>query len=185
VLDLGRGVEGLEAGRLEPALEQTDAASVVSSSLSEARVVAEQKRVRLELDAPSPVWLEADSMLLRRVVDNLVSNAVSHSPAGTVIQVGVLSQGADVEIVVADEGPGVPEEQRQRVFDKYTRIPTAGAGSTTNRGLGLTFCRLAVEAHGGSIWVESADSGGARFCALLPSQPQPSDLAAEPLPVHV
>jgi signal transduction histidine kinase len=74
-----------------------------------------------------------------------------------------------VEISVIDEGAGIPEEFRERVFEKYSQAETRKSGLSTNRGLGLTFCRLAVEAHGGSIWVEESEAGGARFLALLPA----------------
>jgi signal transduction histidine kinase len=74
-----------------------------------------------------------------------------------------------VELWVADQGPGVPEEYRERIFEKYAQIQMRDKGVSVNRGLGLTFCSLAIEAHGGTIWVDQAAGGGACFRALLPA----------------
>ena len=74
-----------------------------------------------------------------------------------------------MEIAVADQGPGVPEEFRETIFEKYSRLELREAGITANRGLGLTLCRLAVENHGGTIWVEEAPGGGALFRAIFPA----------------
>ena len=79
------------------------------------------------------------------------------------------SREEGVEISVSDQGQGVSPEQRDRIFEKYLRLELKNAGLSTNRGLGLTFCRLAVEAHGGTIWVDEAPEGGAWFRVLLPA----------------
>jgi len=81
----------------------------------------------------------------------------------------VVSCDEGVEITVADQGPGVPEAFRERIFEKFQRLENRKTVPGANRGLGLTFCRLAVEAHGGTIWVDDAPGGGARFRALLPA----------------
>ena len=110
-----------------------------------------------------------DPVLLRRVLDNLISNAIAHSPGNGRIDVVVRLRAEGVELSVEDEGPGVPGEHRERIFDKYAQLEARRMGVSSNRGLGLTFCRLAIEAHGGTIWVEDAPRGGARFIALLPA----------------
>ena len=69
---------------------------------------------------------------------------------------------------VADRGPGIPEEYREKIFEKYARLELREAGVSVNCGLGLTFCKLAIEAHGGSIWTEAAPGAGAMFRMLLP-----------------
>jgi len=74
-----------------------------------------------------------------------------------------------IEIAVADQGSGVPPEFRERIFEKFQRLESRKSVPGANRGLGLTFCRLAVEAHGGTIWVDDAPAGGALFRALLPA----------------
>lgn len=172
VLDL-LDVEGLEQGRLQPALEPADVALLARASIEEAQVSAEQKGVSVELHAPDPAWVVADASLLRRVVDNLLANAVSHAPEATVVEIEVETCAEGVRIAVSDQGCGVPEAHRERVFEKYAQVELRRAGVTSNRGLGLTFCRLAVEAHGGTIWVEPSSTGGACFQALLPAAMSP------------
>ena len=110
----------------------------------------------------------ADPDLLRRVLENLLDNALRHAPEGSVVRVSGLAHAGEVELRVADTGPGVPESMRQLVFDPFVQVESNDRSVTrSGRGLGLAFCRLAVEAHGGRIWVEDA-SPGAVFCLRLP-----------------
>jgi signal transduction histidine kinase len=162
-------VEGLEDGRLVPAVQRMDVTELVGSTLAEAEAAAEQKGVNFTLDAAGPVLVDADPVLLRRVVDNLLANAVAHSPEGRRVTIRVGHREEGVELSVEDEGPGIPEEHRERVFEKYAQAEMRHSGVTANRGLGLTFCRLAVEAHGGTIWIEAAREGGACFRTILPA----------------
>jgi signal transduction histidine kinase len=104
------------------------------------------------------------------VLDNLLSNAIEHSPKGEVVLVAVSSCAEGIELSVSDRGPGVPPQHRERIFDKFQRLEERKTAPGSNRGLGLTFCRLAVEAHGGTIWVDDAPGGGAMFRVLLPAR---------------
>ena len=162
-------VEQLEEGRVRPATDQTELGELVRAAVEEAEVSAAQKHVPIEVDPGAAVWAEADPVLVRRVLDNLLSNAVTHTPAdGRVhVRVGYREEGA--EIVVSDSGPGIPVELREKVFEKYARGGLETAGYTMNRGLGLTFCRLAIEAQGGTIWIEEAPGGGTCVRFVLPS----------------
>jgi K+-sensing histidine kinase KdpD len=129
--------------------------------------LAEAREQRIASRRPCEGSVYADCEVLRRVLQNLVENAVSYNaPHGTVC-IDVRDDREGVVLSVSDEGPGVPAEQRRRIFDKYVRLECLGA-PRTGRGLGLTFCRLAVEAHGGCIWVEDAQPRGSRFCLRLP-----------------
>ena len=162
-------VEELEEGRMKPVTDPIELVDLVRAAVDEAQVSAAQKRIRIEIDAPPAVWAESDPVLVRRVLDNLLSNAVTHTPTGGQIEVraGYREEGA--ELRVSDSGPGVPEELREKVFEKYARGDLTAAGSTMNRGLGLTFCRLAVEAQGGTIWIEPAPGGGTCVRVVLPA----------------
>jgi signal transduction histidine kinase len=162
-------VDGLEEGRLVPSLQRIDATELARATLAESEVASDQKEVRLVLDGGAPVIVDADPVLLRRVVDNLLSNAVTHSPRSGEVRIGVCLREEGVELWVTDQGPGVPAEHRERVFEKYAQVQMRREGVSANRGLGLTFCRLAIEAHGGTIWVEPGPGGGACFRALLPA----------------
>jgi signal transduction histidine kinase len=162
-------VECLEDGGYAPDMREVDFTELVREAAGDLQAAGEQNRVevRLELEIdPCPV--EADAVMLRRILDNLVANAVSHSPEGASVSVTVSRRPEGIHLGVRDDGPGVPEEHRESVFDKYARLDLKQAGITRNRGLGLTFCRLAVEAHGGTIWVGDAPGGGALFEFILP-----------------
>ncbi len=166
ILDL-LDVERIEDGRLAPALDRVDLRELTRAAVVEHEGFARTRRVDVVVVADGPAWAEADSALVRRVLDNLLSNALAHAPAGSRIEVGSRIRPEGVELSVSDQGPGVPEALREKVFEKYARV--GGGGDGTNRGLGLTFCRLAIEAHGGTIWVDEAPGGGACFRAVLPA----------------
>jgi len=167
ILDL-LDVERLEAGRINPTHERVNLAEVARAAAGEADVTARVRRVLIDADLPESAWIDGDSELVRRVMDNLLANAISHSPPDTVIHLAIRQRDEGVEMMVADAGPGVPEEQRDEIFEKYVRLEPRQQRSSANKGLGLTFCKLVVEAHGGTIWVEAAPDGGACFRTILP-----------------
>lgn len=163
LLDVTRGAQG----RLSPTRVPIDLSALVGDIVEARRAQAEEQAValRAEVDA---LDVEADADLLRRVLENLVENAVRHAPHGTTVRVSTTPRGDAVEVRIADEGIGIPEALREAVFERFVRGPEGqddrGRGG---RGLGLTFCKLAVEAHGGRIWVEDARPGAA-FLVRLP-----------------
>lgn len=116
-------------------------------------------------DLPRPV---GDTAQLERVVGNLLDNAVSYTPEEGRIVVAVEGQKGEVEVSVTDTGPGIPPEHREHIFERFTRVPGV-QGRRQGFGLGLYFCRQAVQAHGGHIWVEPGPDGvGSRFAFTLP-----------------
>jgi two-component system sensor histidine kinase/response regulator len=136
------------------------------------------------------VGLHGDPVILRRVVENLIDNSIKYTPSGGTITIE-LSQAADRSALlkVRDQGPGVPEAYRESVFDKYAQLDRdAARRARSSRGLGLAFCRLAVEAHGGRIWIEDNEPRGAVFCISLPpdaptaapNQPEARPSGADP-----
>jgi len=131
---------------------------------------------------PQAIRLHADPALLRRVVENLIDNSIKYTPSGGTISI-TLSQPAEggVLVRVADQGPGVPEAYRESVFDKYAQLDRDTARrARSSRGLGLAFCRLAVQAHGGRIWIEDNEPRGAVFCVSLPAVAAQVAAAPEP-----
>jgi signal transduction histidine kinase len=115
--------------------------------------------------------VRADEGLIERVLQNLIGNAIKFTPPGGAI--GVLAEAPSAEpgwvrISIRDTGPGVPDELRGRLFQKFAAGQQAGRGS----GLGLAFCRLVVEAHGGRIWAEGEPGQGAIFIFTLPQASQ-------------
>ena len=118
------------------------------------------------MDAPS---LHADRDLLRRILENLLENALRHAPVNSVVSVRTSESKGVTELRVADTGQGVPPSLREAIFDRFVQVdkPEQATGRS-GRGLGLAFCRLAVEAHGGRIWVEDAQPG-AVFSLSIPN----------------
>ncbi|NJO81755.1 MAG: hypothetical protein HC828_02600 [Blastochloris sp.] len=137
------------------------------------------KTIQVET-APDLPLLVADPDLIRRMVANLVSNALKHTPAGTTIRLTAHRDhsGQWILLMVHDDGPGIAADIVSRVFEPYVRgAKRSGGGST---GLGLAFCKLATEAHGGTISVASAPDHGTTFTVLLPIHGAPEDVHAHP-----
>jgi len=130
----------------------------------------------LSLTSTPGARFSLDPRLFNRVLDNLVENALHYSPSDGEVLVDLASDAAGLRVTVQDSGQGVPNEARERIFEKFGRAAGARAGG---RGLGLYFCRLAVEAHGGRIWVEGSP-GANRLVALLPCAHSPDD--STPIP---
>jgi signal transduction histidine kinase len=112
--------------------------------------------------------VQADIDLLRRVLENLLDNAIRHAPSGSRVRVVASPAQDGVELRVADAGKGIAPEMRDKVFERFVQVDGSAVASRSGRGLGLTFCKLAVESHGGSIWIEDA-APGAVFCVRLPN----------------
>jgi two-component system sensor histidine kinase KdpD len=154
----------IEAGALDP-----DRSAVAMDELL-GDAVRRHKRLlrdrRLQIDVPFTLPLvHADYTLVEQVVTNLLENAVRHSPDGSAIRVRARDAGPWVEVVVADQGPGVDEHERAAIFEPFRR----GSGSQSS-GVGLAICRAIVEAHGGTIEVRDANGGGAEFAFTMPVQ---------------
>jgi two-component system, sensor histidine kinase and response regulator len=163
LLDIAKG----EEGRLSPSASSLDLELLVHDVIDASSAAAKGKGIAIER-ALEVTRLNADGDLLRRVLENLLDNAVRHAPEGSTIRLTSRSGQGETELRIADGGRGVPPELRERIFDPFVQIESNdGSTSRSGRGLGLAFCRLAVEAHGGRIWMEDA-SPGAVFCMSLP-----------------
>jgi len=166
LLDIAKADEG----KLEAKRAPVDLAALVTDVLSELEPVAATKGVSLVSDL-SVRALEGDADLLRRTLANLVENGVRHTPKGGSITVTSTEADGLVCVRVRDTGPGVPQAMWDKVFDPFVQLendPQTGRTSRGGRGLGLAFCRLAVEAHGGTIAVEDG-APGAVFRLCLPA----------------
>lgn len=141
--------------------------TVVSHSILPA---AKQQGVRVKnnVDAKDLSAVIGDEEIMKRVLMNLLSNALKYSPEGGVIETRSHREANRVIYEVVDEGPGIPDEFLDRVFEKFVKIESHGEVNRTGRGLGLAFCRMALEAHGGTIWAERNPNRGSRFCFSFP-----------------
>lgn len=128
-------------------------------------------------DAPV---IRADKMLVKRVLSNLVQNAITHSAGPVVLALNARPDTNGILITVGDNGPGIPEEYHDLIFRKFERVRSQNAPRVRSSGLGLTFCRLAVEAHGGRIWVKSTEGEGSTFFVQLPLEPVAGAKGAKP-----
>jgi len=137
---------------------------------AEASLVAQDRRLLLTLDAPESLLVEGDHRLLKRVLANLVANALKFTPKG-VVRVSLRAQPPGARIEVCDSGPGIPADERAKVFDTFYHIARRRERPEHGFGLGLAFCKAAVEEHGGTIGVTDSPSGGATFWIELPALP--------------
>ena len=174
-------ISSMEEGKLRLSREPLVLADLVASVMGEFQVQAEEEGIQLGADVPPDLPLvRADHDLLRRVLANLLSNALKHSPPKTGVQIraALAKAGGVVRMDVVDQGEGIPEAYHQKIFEKFGQVETARPGPRLNKGLGLTFCKLAVEAHGGRIWVQSAVGRGSTFSFTIPLEAGPRGGAA-------
>ena len=163
LLDLGR----LEAGETELKKALVSPESLVREAMEQIQPLVLNKGQTLAVRIVSGLpEVTADRDLILRVLTNLLDNAVKFTPEEGRITLGVEWTGEEMLFTVSDTGPGIPPEFRQRVFDRFVRPESAGGVRGT--GLGLAFCKLAVEAHGGRIWAESEVGKGSSFRFTLP-----------------
>jgi signal transduction histidine kinase len=157
----------IDAGALTLELERLPVAPVVSSSLRGIEAEARLRRVKLDADVARDVEARFAPEHVERVLLNLLTNALRHTPTDGTVAVRVRALADEVRVAVEDTGDGLDEETRTRMFDRFWR----GDRSRSSRGagLGLAIARGLVEAHGGKIWAESREGGGARVCFTLPA----------------
>lgn len=122
----------------------------------------------IELETTAPLCVTCDGELVRRVLENLVNNAIKHTPPSSAVRIRLEASADRARVSVSDEGPGVPLEARARIFEKFGAVAVRRANEHHSSGLGLAFCKLAIDAHGGAIGVESNEPQGSRFWFELP-----------------
>lgn len=165
-------VARLEDGVAKPELEVQSIAELVRAVSKDMARIARERGVSLRVDADEALQVNADKKWIYRVIQNLLDNALKYSPKGGEIAVTVRSEPGPepdvgyVSVRITDDGPGIPEEHRERIFEQFAQVPRAARRGT---GLGLTFCRLAVEAHGGTIAATERPDGaeGSAFSFIL------------------
>jgi len=140
-------------------------------------------RVTVEAADDLPA-VQADRQLLRRVFANLLQNALTHAPGAVTVRLSARREPDGVLFTVADDGPGIPSEYHEVIFRKFERVRRGQhVPRVRSSGLGLAFCKLAVESHGGRIWVQSSGGEGSAFHFLLPLVP-PRATPVEGVPAH-
>lgn len=164
LLRLSRG----DAGTIRLARERLDLGDLVRDVASSLGILAEERNQTIALEVPDGVVSSIDRFVLREALSNLLDNAIKYSPEGATITIRVSRSGGVVLISVADQGPGVPPEHRERIFDRFVRVDPSRARDGGGAGLGLAITKWAVEAHAGQITVHERPGGGSEFRVLLP-----------------
>jgi PAS domain S-box-containing protein len=163
LLDINR----LEAGQPVWNRQGVSPVELVASALDAVISTSQGKEIEIVVELVEDLpEIHVDVDMIRRVIINLLENAIKFTPIKGMIRTGAFADGDFVQFWVEDNGPGIAEIDRERIFDKFTRLPTKGGRG--GFGLGLAYCRLAVTGHGGRIWVESQEGWGANFRFVLP-----------------
>ncbi|MEO8453003.1 MAG: HAMP domain-containing sensor histidine kinase, partial [Gemmatimonadota bacterium] len=164
VLDVNR----LEADAMPLDRVSVDLHRVAAEAISNLGGMSRQARVTLVAACPGQFCATADAAVIRRVVANLVANAIKVTPRAGDVWVEAFAGPSGPGLRVRDTGPGIPRADQESIFDKFGQLGGGRASGVASSGLGLTFCRLAVEAHGGRIGVDSEVGKGSTFWFTLP-----------------
>jgi signal transduction histidine kinase len=157
----------LESGQSLTNQKPTSLNELVHDALDAVTPITESKKQTLSNVVPDGiplVWVDSD--MVKRVITNLLENGTKFTPLQGNLTIGAEQDGRWVTVWIQDSGPGIPPESRQMIFEKFTRLQAEKFPK--GLGLGLAFCKLAVLAHGGRIWVESKPGEGSRFIFTIP-----------------
>jgi len=159
----------MESGNIELSLSKVNIETLLEESVSEFTTVALEYEVSISVKYASDLPLvRMDKNKIHRVLNNLIDNALKYTPKnGEILITAGINNQELLEIRVIDSGPGIPKEYQKRIFERFAQIPGM-ASRKRGSGLGLTYCRLAMEAHGGEIWVDDNPGGGSVFIFTLP-----------------
>ncbi len=164
ILDIGRAEQvGLELRKTRISLN-----TWLPCLLKEVESLAQSRSHVLVWECPTNLEVEADPEFLRRLLLNLLDNALKYSPSGSQTRIEARSTEESVRLEVRDQGQGIPEHLRDQIFRKFVRLDGDGPDTRSSSGLGLTFCQLVAEAHEGRIWVEENTPKGSAFILEIP-----------------
>jgi len=167
LLEAMMDVSAAETGTLPLRRAPLDLAALVGEAVELYREVAEERNLTVVVEAPAPVFVEGDAARLGQALANLVDNALKYTPAGGRVRLAARREEAQAVVEICDSGPGIPEAERDKVWRRLYRSDA----SRTQRGLGLglSLVKAIVEAHRGTVSIDAAPEGGARFMVRLPA----------------
>ncbi len=161
-------VEEFEGGLLQASPEHIDVHKFVGRMPTFYKTATAARKLSLDVSCPVGLQARFDRQLIGRILENLLDNAVRYAPRKGQVALSVFADGADLIVEVGNNGPAIPEAERERMFERYYRLEGRRKGARANRGLGLYFCRLAAVAHRGSISVTERPALPACFVLRLP-----------------
>ena len=163
-------ISRLESGRTVLSLQSVELREAVERVLEDLQTRTTEKRARLTNEVPKQLTAQADAERLQQVLYNLVENAIKYGPNESQVTVGAKElPDSKVELWVRDNGPGIPPEAHDRVFERFFRVDRARSRETGGTGLGLAIVKHIVQAHGGEVWVKSEPGAGSTFHFTLPA----------------
>jgi signal transduction histidine kinase len=170
-------VSKMESGTLELDLQDINLFVPVEEALEQVQdlIRADNQNLIVNISHDLPAMLRVDEEKLRRVLVNLLGNAIKFTPRGGDITLAANPSEEGVHFSVTDTGSGIPEEAFERIFEKFGQVEQRQNAHKMSTGLGLTFCKMAVEAHGGRIWVESELKKGSTFFFTIPGYATPTE----------
>lgn len=161
-------VDELEDGILRAHRQPTKIVELIERARAGTRAHIEVRQLSYDLECDRDLVVSLDRELFARILENLLDNAARYAPRGGRVAVHVKRDGVTTELAVGNNGPQVPVADREKIFGRYFQVEARRAAARANRGLGLYFCKLAVEAHGGTIHVEERGDLGAVFVVRIP-----------------
>lgn len=166
-------VKRMEESKLSLHPEEADIIVLIRSAIEELNLIAKDAGVKLvKKETEENIAANMDKRLISRVLINLAINAIKATPRGGTVEIGVLRQDDGIKVFVSDTGIGILPENKEKIFEKFVTGESKDADSKIGKGLGLTFCKFAVEQHGGKIWVDSEGKDkGATFTFTIPKKP--------------
>ena len=167
-------IHKMEDGKLQPVSKEVEISELIENLMESFQASAEYNQIELEIDSlDSGHTIYGDEMLIKRVISNLISNAIRHTPPFGKVKIGVsgVKGNGSLQLSVSDTGEGIEPQYHDKIFERFEQVDLKKSGAKLgSSGLGLAFCKMAVEAHGGDIWVESDGSGnGSTFYLKVPT----------------
>lgn len=168
----------IQAGGMRLRIEPVDLRRLIKKVVHKMAGLSDKHRILVDIPRHLPP-VQADYEQLQEVLLNLLDNALKYSPLGGTVTVSARQEGNDIVVSVTDQGIGISEKDRERIFQRFARLDSRFVRQVKGAGLGLYICKAIVEAHGGRIWAEAVDGGGSRFSFSLPLR-RPSVLQPAP-----
>jgi heavy metal sensor kinase len=167
-----------DAGTVRLRRESIELGELTREVVASLGILAEERNQRLAVDLAAGASVSADRLVLRESITNVIDNAIKYSPHGSTIDIRVRPEAGDAVLSVADRGPGIAPEYRERIFDRFFRLDEARSRDSGGTGLGLAIAKWAVQVNGGQISVEAGADGGSVFRIVLPVGATPTANAA-------